>query len=194
MWMHTTDARRLGVQTGDLLRVSTDIGYFVNHVWVTESIKPGVVACSHHLGRWRRPQDQGSRWSTGIVNIEEENGRWRLRQVRGIDPFPSADPDSSRIWWTDSGVHQNLTFPVHPDPISGMHCWHQKVTVERAHLEDRYGDVVVDTTKSHAIYKEWLTKTRPAPGPGGLRRPLWFTRPVRPAPDMFFITDPTPKS
>ena len=41
------------------------------------------------------------------------------------------DPDTSRIFWTDGGVHQNITFPVHPDPISGMHCWHQKVTVEK---------------------------------------------------------------
>ncbi|HJY84700.1 MAG TPA: molybdopterin-dependent oxidoreductase [Candidatus Binatia bacterium] len=194
VWMHPSDARRLGVQTGDLLRVTTDIGYFVNHVWVTESIKPGVVACSHHLGRWRRPQDQGSRWSTGVVNIEEDNGRWRLRQVQGISPFPSTDPDSSRIWWSDSGVHQNLTFPVHPDPLSGMHCWHQKVRVEKAYSADRYGDVVVDTAKSHAIYKEWLAKTRPAPGPDGLRRPLWFTRPVRPAPEMFFVRNPRHES
>ena len=27
---------------------------------------------------------------------------------------------------------QNLTFPVQPDPISGMHCWHQKVTLQKA--------------------------------------------------------------
>src|SRR5713101_6624514 len=194
VWMHTSDARRLGVQTGDLLRVTTDIGYFVNHVWVTESIKPGVVACSHHLGRWRRQQDQGSRWSTGVVNIEEDNGRWRLRQVQGVGQMMRAGNNSSRIWWSDSGVHQNLTFPVHPDPISGMHCWHQKVTVEKAHPEDRYGDVLVDTTKSHSIYKEWLAKTRPAPGPGGLRRPLWFTRPVRPVPEMFFVRNPRHES
>ena len=30
------------------------------------------------------------------------------------------------------GVHQNLTFQVNPDPISGMHCWHQRVRVTRA--------------------------------------------------------------
>jgi hypothetical protein len=38
-------------------------------------------------------------------------------------------------------MHQKLTFPVHPDPVSGMHCWHQKVRVECAELDDRYGDV-----------------------------------------------------
>ena len=51
-----------------------------------------------------------------------------MRQVHGVQPFASADPDSGRIWWQDAGVHQNLIFPVQPDPISGQHCWHQKVT------------------------------------------------------------------
>jgi hypothetical protein len=30
------------------------------------------------------------------------------------------------------------------------------------------------------IFREWLAKTRPGPGPGGLRRPLHFARPVKP--------------
>ena len=57
IWLHTSDARRLGIADGDLARVTTEIGYFVDRVWVTEAIRPGVVACSHHLGRWRRDQD-----------------------------------------------------------------------------------------------------------------------------------------
>jgi len=42
-------------------------------------------------------------------------------------------------------VHQNLTFPVHPDPISGMHCWHQAVRITKARAEDKRGDIFVDT-------------------------------------------------
>ena len=42
------------------------------------------------------------------------------------------------------------------------------------------GDVVVDTEVSPRIFEEWLAKTRPGPGPGGLRRPLWMARPVKP--------------
>mgnify|MGYP000586228218 CR=1 FL=1 len=53
VWMHPSDAERLDVKTGDLIRVTTEIGYFVDKVWVTEGIKPGVIAMSHHLGRWR---------------------------------------------------------------------------------------------------------------------------------------------
>ena len=110
-----------------------------------------------------------------------------MRQIEGIQPFESDDPDSSRIFWREGGVHQNLTFPVHPDPVSGMHCWHQRVTLEKATPEDKYGDIFVDTDKSHAVYKEWLAMTRPAPGPDGLRRPLWFDRPLRPQPEAHKI-------
>lgn len=191
LWMHTSDAERWGIKTGDLVRVSTDIGYFVNRAWVTEGMRPGVVACSHHIGRWRRAQDaKNNRWMVNQVNISQvENGKWMMRVTEGIGAFKSPDPDTSRIFWSDGGVHQNITFPVHPDPISGMHCWHQRVRVERAHDEDKYGDVFVDTEKSFQIYKEWLAMTRPAPGPNGLRRPLWLARPLRPSDEMFYVAE-----
>jgi anaerobic selenocysteine-containing dehydrogenase len=189
LWMHTSDGERWGIKTGDLVRVSTDIGYFVNRAWVTEGMKPGVVACSHHIGRWRRQQDaSNNRWATNQVTIDEvEKGKWKMTVVEGIGAYKSSDPDTSRIFWTDGGVHQNITFPVHPDPVSGMHCWHQRVRVEKAHEGDKYGDVFVDTEKSFAIYKEWLAMTRPAPGPNGLRRPLWLARPLRPSDEMFYV-------
>ncbi len=190
IWMHTSDAERLGIKSNDLLRVSTGIGHFVDKVWVTEGMKPGIVACSHHIGRWRRAQDKiGNRWATNTVKLEQEGSVWKMKVIDGIRPFKSNDPDSSRIFWSDGGVHQNITHEVHPDPISGMHCWHQKVRIEKARPEDRYGDVVVDTDKSFAVYKEWLAMTRPAPGPNGLRRPLWFARPVRPVEELFYIGD-----
>ncbi len=188
VWIHTSDARRLQVDNGDLVRVTTEIGYFVDRVWVTESIKPGVVACSHHLGRWRRKQDPvANRWAMNLVDIKEVDGIWRMRVSGEIEPTQSSDPDTSRIFWQDGGVHQNLTFPVQPDPISGMHCWHQKVRVDRARSDDRYGDVEVDTNKSFEVYRRWLSLARPAPGPGGLRRPLWLNRPLRPVEDLFYL-------
>jgi anaerobic selenocysteine-containing dehydrogenase len=193
LWMHPKDAARFSVKTGDLVRVNTEIGYFVDKVWVTEGMKPGVVACSHHIGRWRRPQDQaGNRWATNLVSIEQTDGsKWKMRVIDGIRPYKSDDPDSSRIFWSDGGVHQNITFPVHPDPISGMHCWHQKVRVENTKPEDRYGDVFVDTEKAFRVYREWLKMTRPAPVPGapGLRRPLWLNRPLRPVEETFYLKE-----
>jgi anaerobic selenocysteine-containing dehydrogenase len=188
--IHTSDAARLGVATGDLVKVATEIGHFVNRVYVTEGIRPGVVACSHHMGRWKISDRCGSRWVAAKVKMENLGpGRWRMRQIEGIGPFSSPDPDSERIWWRDTGVHQNLTFPVQPDPVSGMHCWHQKVRVEKAGPSDRYGDIEVDTNRSMDVYRRWKAMARPAPGPDGLRRPLWLGRPVRPATEMFRLPD-----
>lgn len=48
---------------------------------------------------------------------------------------------------------------------------------------------MVDTARAHEVYKEWMRMTRPAPGPGGLRRPLWFDRPMRPVPDAYRLPD-----
>ncbi len=161
--------------------------YVPSHV--SEGIRPGVVGMSHHLGRWRLHEELGnSRAASSLVTIEREGeSGYRFRQVHGVRPYESGDPDTQRIWWTEVGVHQNLTFPVQPDPVSGMHCWHQRVHVEKAGADDHYGDIFVDTAKSHEAYKEWLTMTRPAPGPDGLRRPLWFDRPLRPKEEAYKI-------
>lgn len=191
VWIHTSDASGLGISNGDLVRITTEIGFFVDRVWVTEAIKPGIVACSHHLGRWRREQDpKANRWATNTVKMmRSDDGVWSMRRSGNLEGYQSDDADSARIFWRDGGVHQNLTFPVHPDPISGMHCWHQKVTVTRAHDGDQHGDVEVDTKKSMEVYRKWLEMTRPAPGPNGLRRPLWLNRPLRPQEDLFYMAD-----
>lgn len=188
IWMHPKDAARWGFRTGDIVKLNTDIGYFIDKVWVTEGMKPGVVACSHHLGRWRREQDKGNRWATNTVKIENDGkGGWRMNTKSGIKPFESSDSDSKRIFWVDGGVHQNITHAVHPDPISGMHCWHQRVRIEKPGANDKYGDIYVDTNKSMEIYREWLKMTRPAPGPDGLRRPLWFNRPLKPVKECYYL-------
>ena len=130
----------------------------------------------------------GNRYSANLVAITQpEPGKWLVRQLEGPQPFQSADPDSARIWWREGGVPQNLTFPVQPDPISGMHCWHQKVTIGKAEAGDCYGDVFVDTQRAHQVYQRWLGRTRGGPGPGGLRRPLWMNRPLRPALEAFYV-------
>lgn len=186
VWMHPKTAARLNLETGNLIRVTTDIGYFVNKVWVTEGIRPDIVACSHHNGRWRREVDPlNNVWATNTVNVRPVKTEWKLRHLRGVNPIRSSDPDTSRIWWSEAGVHQNITFPVHPDPISGMHCWHQKVKISPAFPDDHYGDIFVNTKKSTEIFKEWLKLTKPGPGPDGLRRPRWLKRPVTPDPSMY---------
>jgi len=187
LWISSEDAANLGLGPGDLVKVSTGIGHFVTRAWITEGIRSGVVGMSHHLGRWRLNEDTGgARTATSLVRITSHgDGRYEMSQVHGARPFASADPDSARIWWSEIGVHQNITFPVQPDPVSGMHCWHQRVKVEKAGPDDRYGDIMVDTNASHRLYREWMARTRPAPGPDGTRRPSWFDRPLKPRPEAY---------
>jgi len=191
VWIHPSDAARFGVRrTGDLVRVSTDIGYFVAKAWITEGIRPGVVACSHHMGRWRL--DGGPRGAGGMmatVDLAQDDSEWAMSRRSAAGAYRSADPDTQRIWWSDTGVHQNLTFGVHPDPISGMHCWHQAVRVSPAAAGDQHGDIVADTGKAREVYREWLALTRPAGhvSPDGTRRPRWLMRPLKPSQAAFAL-------
>jgi anaerobic selenocysteine-containing dehydrogenase len=193
LWIHTNHAAKLGVRTGDLLRVETEIGYYVVRAWVTEGIRPGIVACSHHMGRWKTAEQdkQGQRQLMATVKLDHEGTEWGLKREKGAEPYESSDPDTLRIWWSDVGVHQNMTFPVHPDPISGMHCWHQAVRVKRAEPGDNTGDVFVDTKKSREVYRKWLALTRPADSfsPDGTRRPYWMLRPLKPARESYKLPE-----
>ena len=102
--------------------------------------------------------------------------------------YESTDPDTSRIWWEDVGVHQNLTHAVHPDPISGAHCWHQKLlSVRKARPDEPYGTVQVDTQRSMEVYRQWLAEARSAAehSPDGTRRPYWLKRPLKPTREAY---------
>ena len=188
LWVHPTDASGLGVTTGDLVRVETEIGHFVIKAWVTEGIRPGVVACSHHMGRWKpEGQHAGQGQMMPTVALSRADESWAMRVRSPLGPYHSADADTARMWWTELGVHQNLTFPVHPDPISGMHCWHQAVRVRPARPGDAHGDISVNSARADESYRRWLAMTRPAgtSSPGGQRRPPWLMRPLTPTPDAY---------
>jgi anaerobic selenocysteine-containing dehydrogenase len=193
IWMNPLDAERIGVDTGDLARVNTEIGYFVDSVWVTEGIKPGVIAISHHLGRWRLQEDSGvNRGASNLVQLTEDGkGGFLMRVVHGAQAYESSDPDTSRVWWSEVGVSQNLTHGVHPDPVSGVHCWLQKAKgVRKAHDDEKAGDVFVDTSCSMEVYRQWLATARPAQkvSPDGTRRPYWLTRPLKPVKEAYKLS------
>jgi len=190
LWIHPSHAEKIGVDTGDLVRVETEIGYYVVPAWVTEGIRPGIVACSHHMGRWKL-HDEGQKQFMATVKLDRQGTEWELKRERGIEPFASTDADTLRIWWKDAGVHQNMTFPVHPDPISGMHCWHQAVRVKQANPDDKPGDIHVDTQKSRAVYKKWLGMTRSADkfSPDRTRRPYWMLRPLKPSKEYYRLPE-----
>ena len=174
LWLHPEDAGRLGVTTGDLLRVETEIGHFVDKVWVTESIRPGVVACSHHLGRWRLQEEMGGeRWSTALVDLQhlEAPGGGGCGTSTGSSPSRATTPTRAASGGRTPGVHQNLTFPVQPDPVSGQHCWHQKVRVVAARggrpLRRRRRRHQPVPSRSTATGSPWPAPRRARAGSGG---------------------------
>jgi anaerobic selenocysteine-containing dehydrogenase len=193
VWMHTSDALRIGVVTDDLIKVQTEIGYFVAKVWVGEAIKPGIVAMSHHLGRWRLQEDAGvNKGSSAVAELSGDDKDRKLAMKGGATAWDSWDKDTARIWWQDVGVHQNLTHAVQPDPISGAHCWLQKaLSVTKAGPDDQYGDVHVDTEKSMELYKRWHALTRSAVdhSPDGTRRPMWLKRPLKPKAEAYRLPE-----
>jgi anaerobic selenocysteine-containing dehydrogenase len=194
VWMHPSDATRLGVKSGDLVRVDTEIGHFVDKVWVTEAIKPGVIAMSHHLGRWRLQEEQSiSRGASNLARLEADGqGHYQLNVIHGARAWESSDPDTGRIWWEEVGVHQNLTHAVHPDPVSGAHCWLQKaVNVRKAEPGEKYGEVQVDTSRSMEVYRQWHALARSAVdhSPDGTRRPSWLKRPLKPVKKAYELPD-----
>lgn len=81
------------------------------------------------------------------------------------------------------GVHQNLVHAVQPDPVSGAHCWLQKVvSLRRALPGERHGEVHVDLDRARAVYRRWHALARSAVdhSPDGERRPYWLNRPLKP--------------
>ena len=99
LWIHPRTPRASASRPATSSQVDTAIGYFVDKVWVTEAIRPGIVACSHHLGRWRLSEEQGGeRWSTALVRpraaaarpVADAAGPRDPSRSRATTPTPSA--------------------------------------------------------------------------------------------------------
>jgi len=108
----------------------------------------------------------------------------KLKYEEGIHPFHSKrfadyNKDSDNIWWDGlSGSWQNAVAPTHPDPISGMHCWHQKVILEPAQAGDKIGDIHVNYENNFKTYQAWRDQlTRGLDSNSKFRRPPHISRP-----------------
>ncbi len=211
LWMATVDAARLGFARGEPVKVRVvdtlsgkESGYFIAQCQPTEGMAPGVLACSHHAGRWRLVEAVAiegfeqplhlMRVGSPVAQVKESGTVRELSLTKGISPFEvtptkefgergwpyaAMNGDLDNITWDGlSGVWQNAVHHPHPDPISGMHCWHQKVLLEKVGPGEKVGDLKVDIAATFETYRAWRDQlTRPAPGPGGLRRPEHLKRP-----------------
>ncbi|MFQ6001684.1 MAG: molybdopterin dinucleotide binding domain-containing protein, partial [Anaerolineae bacterium] len=100
IWVNSADAAPLGLRTGDMARITsaTNQEGVTGKVWVTERVRPGVVAVSWHFGHWAYGsrsfvvdgQDTGAEPERGaglvpnpVMRIDESVGRVCLQDPIG---------------------------------------------------------------------------------------------------------------
>src|SRR4030042_611634 len=101
LWINEETAKRMSLNNGDRVKVTSSLGSIVTPVFVTQGIHPRVVALSNSLGRWnygRTPQGK---------------------------PFRSQDPETHLLWWGKhgAGVHPNPIIPILQDPLGEGQGW-----------------------------------------------------------------------
>jgi thiosulfate reductase / polysulfide reductase chain A len=139
MWIHTSQAARLGVKTGDSVEITTYrahghqlkgggqlLGKQRITVYVTEGIHPRTLAVSNTLGnlfhgraatatRARRPDGAG--WNQGLDDEDQDL--------------------VSDVWWdprnggTGAGYNINAILPIQTAPLVGMQGWYDTVCTLR---------------------------------------------------------------
>ena len=137
-WINKKTAVEKGINDGDLIRITTDVGYLVTKARTTEGIHSMVIAVSTACGHWAY-------------------GRLaRLRQKESAPEWSNrSDPDiEDNVWWDDHGVHPNNAIPAIADPIGGSQAWYSTIAkVSKAKQGDRYGDTKGDPEKHYKFFK-----------------------------------------
>jgi len=215
IWINTEDAKRMNIKRGDSLKVTIsdtvsglESGYFIAMAVPTEATMPGVLANSHHAGRWKLKNAidiPGFEHKLGVMGIGAPlyemtmDGKvGTMKPVQGIKDgvdenrdswqFKEYNKDLDNIWWDGlSGSWQNAVAPSHPDPIAGNHAWHQKVAIEPAGKDDQVGDIYVNYENNMKVYQAWRDDlTRPLNETDTLRRPKHIKRPAVPLSDKAY--------
>ncbi|MBI5119418.1 MAG: molybdopterin-dependent oxidoreductase [Rhodospirillales bacterium] len=139
-WINPKAAAAKGIADGDLIRVTSSLGYIVTRAHVTEGIHPDVVAISTACGH------------SAYGRLAQLKLKDKAEYVAGNDP----DIDNN-VWWDDKGVHPNPIIRLQVDPIGGSQGWFDTVvTVSKAQAGDKYGDVKVSLEEAMKDYEETL--------------------------------------
>jgi anaerobic selenocysteine-containing dehydrogenase len=138
-WLNPETAAKAGIKNGDLIRITTPVGYMVSRAKVTEGIHPRVVAVSNTLGM-----------KFGRVAMADKDAP--MPMWGGVE-----EPDLKNIWWKAEGVNPNYVIPVSADPIGGSQGWYDTVaSVTPAKPGDKFGDIRFDNAKHYEFFKETL--------------------------------------
>jgi anaerobic selenocysteine-containing dehydrogenase len=104
-WIHPRTAAALGIEHGDEIELSSDVGRIVTRAHVTHGVHPDAIAISNHGGHWAY-----GRYASG-----EESATH------------APDGDTRHKWWDHNGAHVNIVIPNRGDPIAGSMCWNDTV-------------------------------------------------------------------
>lgn len=138
-WLNPETAKKIGVKTGDLVRIESRVGHLVTKAYVTEGIHPKVISIPTAFGHW-------------------EYGRLASLKLKEKPAYGGQDDaDLQNVWWDDKGVHPNDIIPVVADPIGGSQGWFDTVVkVTKAGPHDKYGDSQASWEKHVEAFKETM--------------------------------------
>lgn len=140
-WINPGAAASLAIGDGDLIRITSPLGYIVTRAHVTEGIHPEVISISTACGH-------AAYGRLATLKHRDPDAEWAL----------GGDPDiTNNVWWDDRGVHPNPIIRLSVDPIGGSQAWFDTVvTVTPAQQGDAYGDVEASVEQSMKDYEETL--------------------------------------
>ena len=142
MWINTATASRLGINTGDMVEITTYrphghqlknggavVGKALIPAYVTEGIHPRVLAISNTLGNV---------WHGRAANANTTRGRKQAIPAAWDERINAEDQDLSEdIWWdqrkggTGAGYNVNAILPIQPAPLVGMQGWYDTICTVR---------------------------------------------------------------
>jgi anaerobic selenocysteine-containing dehydrogenase len=116
---------KLGIQDGDLVRLTTKVGYLVTAAHLTNTVGPEVVSMNRDGGHWAI-----GGVANGTAGPEHE------------DAPSNIDADiAHNLWWTDNGVHPMDIIPPVFDENGGGAAIATAAKVSKASAGDQYGTV-----------------------------------------------------
>ena len=128
-------AQKLGINDGDLVRLTSKSGYLVTRVHLTQTIRPEVVAMHR----------DGGHWAIGGLAAGQAG-------PEHIGAPANLDADiAHNLWWTDTGVHPMDIIVAAFDGTSGGPACATSVVVSKAQQSDVYGSVKVNVSAMLAL-------------------------------------------
>lgn len=141
--INKSEAKKLNIKDGDLVRVTTPAGYMVTKAMLTNGIHPTVVGISTSVGRI----------AYGRVAMAKPHD---AKPNYALEALQDEDIDDN-VWWRDTGVNPNDILPIATIEKNGDQAWNDTVVlIAPAQAGDVYGTVHVDNAKHLAIFKQLM--------------------------------------